>query len=80
MPRVNGLKHKYMANDLGGKIVGLMYRSGITQADIATELGIKQPAVSYKIRNNSFSYEDLLKLFKLFELPDAEIVELMKVR
>lgn len=79
MPRITALKPKYMANDLGGKIVGLMYRQKITQADIASELGITQPAVSYKIKHNLFTYEDLLKLFKLFELPDAEIVELMKI-
>ena len=58
----------------------MMYRAELTQADVASELGITQPAVSYKIKHNLFTYEDLLKLFKLLELPDDEIVELMKVR
>lgn len=78
MPRIKELKPQYMENDLGGRIVGLMYRQGIKQEEIARELNISQPAMSYKLRNNSFSYKDLVQIFSILDLPDSEIIGLMK--
>lgn len=79
MARIRELKHKYMENDIGGKIVGLMYRQGVKQSDLADALKIKQPTMSYKLRNNAFTYGDLIKIFNVLGLPDSEILELMKI-
>ena len=79
MARIRELKHKYMEKDIGGKIVGLMYRQGVKQSALANELKITQPALSYKLRNNAFTYGDLIKIFNVLGLPDSEILELMKI-
>ena len=78
MPRVNELKPMYMAKDIGSNIVGLMFRKGVSQTDLAKELGITQGGLHYKLFNNSFSYRDLLVIFRRLELTDEEIVRLMK--
>lgn len=80
MARIKELRPQYMQNDIGGKIVGLMYRQNIKQSDLAQELKITQPAMSYKLKKNAFTYGDLIKIFNLLGLPDSEILELMKVR
>ena len=78
MPRVKELKPDYMAKDLGSNIVGLMFRKGIKQTELARELGITQGGLHYKLFNNSFTYKDLLIIFRQLELTDDEIVRLMK--
>lgn len=78
MPRVKALKTEYMANDLGAYIKGVMWRQQVKQQDIAEALGVTQQAVDYKLRNNSFSYKDLLIVFRELQLPDGEILRLMK--
>lgn len=78
MPRVKELKPDYMAKDIGSNIVGLMFRKGISQTNLARELGITQGGLHYKLFNNSFSYKDLLIIFRQLELTDEEIVRLMK--
>lgn len=78
MPRVKELKPDYMAKDIGSNIVGLMFRKGIKQTELARELGITQGGLHYKLFNNSFTYKDLLIIFRQLELTDDEIVRLMK--
>ena len=78
MPRVKELKPDYMAKDIGSNIVGLMFRKGISQTKLARELGITQGGLHYKLFNNSFTYKDLLIIFRQLELTDEEIVRLMK--
>ena len=79
MPRVKELKPVYMANDIGSNIVGLMFRKKVSQTKLASELGITQGGLHYKLMNNSFTYKDLLIIFRQLELTDDEIVRLMKV-
>jgi len=78
MPRVKELKPDYMAKDIGSNIVGLMFRKKISQTELARELGITQGGLHYKLFNNSFTYKDLLIIFRQLELTDEEIVRLMK--
>ena len=79
MPRIAELKPQYMAQDIGSNIVGLMFRKGMSQTELAKELGITQGGLHYKLFNNSFSYKDLIVIFQALDLTDEEIVRLMKV-
>ena len=79
MPRISALKPQYMAMDIGSNIVALMFRRNVSQTKLASELGITQGGLHYKLMNNSFSYKDLIIIFHELELSDEEIVRLMKV-
>lgn len=79
MPRVTLLKDEYMANDIGANLTGLMFRARYSQTKMADALGITQGGFNYKLRNNAFSYHDLLIIFHELHLEDAEIVRLMKL-
>lgn len=79
MPRVAELKPQYMAKDIGSNIVGLMFRKKVSQTKLASELGITQGGLHYKLMNNAFTYKDLIIIFHQLDLSDDEIVRLMKV-
>ena len=79
MPRVAALKPQYMAKDIGSNIVGLMFRKKVSQTKLASELGITQGGLHYKLMNNAFTYKDLIIIFHQLDLSDDEIVRLMKV-
>ena len=78
MPRVNELKYQYLSKDIGATLVGLMYRNKVTQIALADALSITQGGFNYKLRNNAFTYRDLLIIFKELDLSDEEILRLMK--
>lgn len=80
MPRVSINKKKYMIADLPGWIAGRMYKKKIKQSELAKEIGITQQAFSARLKNNdSFSYGDLLTLFKELDATDEEILKLMRL-
>ena len=41
--------------------------------------GMSQQNYSWKVKNNSFSYLDLIRLFDALKLPDEEILGRMKL-
>lgn len=79
MPRIKELRPQYMANDIGSRVVGLMFKSKISQTALARELGITQGGLHYKLSNGAFTYKDLIIIFKEVGATDEEILELMKV-
>lgn len=81
MPRVAINKKKYMIADLPSWIVGKMHTKKIKQCEIAKEIGISQPALSIRLGQDidSFSYGDLITLFKKLDATDEEILRLMKL-
>ena len=79
MPRIKELKPLYMEKDIGAIIAGLMFRAKFSQTKMASALGLTQGGLNYKLRNNSFTYKDLIVIFHELELSDAEIVRLMKI-
>lgn len=79
MPRIKELRPQYMVRDIGSNIVGLMFRKGITQTKLASELGITQGGLHYKLMNNAFTYKDLIIIFSQLGLTDEEILRLMKL-
>ena len=79
MPRIVELKPQHMVCDIGMTIEGFRKRKGLKQSELAELSGIPQQNLSYKILNNSFKYEDLIKIFKALELTDEQILRLMKI-
>lgn len=79
MPRVEALRPAYMAKDIGSRIVGLMFKSKVSQTALAKELGITQGGLHYKLMNNAFTYKDLIIIFHETKATDEEILELMKI-
>lgn len=87
MPRVDLKKKEYKIKDIKGWVVKEMKLNGLRQEDVAAELGIKQSAMSQRIAmpkkgkppSDSFSYGDMLTLFKLFNTPDEERLFLLRL-
>lgn len=77
MPRVSLSKKKYKVSDLSKYIASEMYAQDISQEELAMHLGITQPGLSYKMKNNAFSYGDLLTIFDVFGTPNEKKAELM---
>ena len=81
MPRIAMNKKKYMIADLPGWIAGRMHKKKMKQVELAKEIGITQPAFSIRLSNeaDSFTYGDLLTLFKELDATDEEILKLMRL-
>lgn len=77
MPRVTIKKKQYKISDLSKYIVGEMFAQDISQAKMATSLGITQQGFSYKLKHNNFSYGDLLTIFEVLKTPDETKKKLM---
>lgn len=77
MPKAIINKKQYRVNDIGNWVVKWLHQAGKRLQDLADELLITQPALSYKIKNNSFSYGDLLTIFDYLNVPDSEIIYVM---
>ena len=73
MPKTYLTKQEKLNNDLSAWLIGTMKVKHIRQSEAAEALGIKQQALSYKIKNGSYKFEDLVGLFQILE-PDADTV------
>lgn len=79
MPKVVINKLEYKRHDIGSWVVKWLRRSGKRMSDLAEELGITHQGVSFKIKTNAFSYGDLLVIFDYLEVPDEEILQVMRI-
>lgn len=81
MPRVAINKKKYMIADLPGWIIGRMHKKKLKQSEIAKSINIGQPALSLRLSSekDTFTYGDLLTLFRELEATDEEILHLMRL-
>ena len=78
MPRVAIKWKQYKMADLSKWIHIRMKESGIRQWQMGEALNITQSAFSYKLRENMFTYKDLLVIFKMLGATDEEILKIMK--
>lgn len=60
-------------------IAGELSVNGISQAKAAAELSISQQGFAWKLKNGSFTYYDLLTLFKLFRTDASTKERLMSL-
>lgn len=79
MPRVNLKKRQYHITDFTKWLVGKMYENGLRQQDLAEMLGIKQPAMSIKLKEGNYTYSEVLVLINQLGATDEEIVKLMRM-
>lgn len=80
MPRVSINKDKYIEADAVAFIRGKTRQQGLTDTDIAHEIGITQSSYSNRVRKKKmqFDFMELLKIIQRLELTDEEIVKLMR--
>ena len=79
MPKSIINKKQYRVDDIGSWVFKWLRRAHKRQQDLADELLITQPALSYKIEHNSFSYADMLTIFDYLSVPDSEIIYVMRI-
>lgn len=77
MPRVKELKAHYMHKDIGRKIDAWRVYRNMTQSELAEMVDMSQQNLSRKIRCNSFTYSDLIKLIKALRIPEKTVLEWM---
>ena len=53
--------------DIAKKVKRLLLEKNVTATQLAKKVGITQPAISYKMTNNSYSIEDLEKIAKALD-------------
>ena len=80
MPKANINRKEYKKSSIGSWVYKWLKQENRRIQDLAAELFISQPALSYKIKNNTFSYADLLTIFDYLNVPDEEILFVMKLR
>ena len=79
MPKVIINKKEYRANDIGNWVVKWLRQAGKRMIDLAEELNITQPALSYKIKHNAFTYADMLTIYDYLNVPYEEILYVSKI-
>lgn len=63
---------------IGDWVARRIKRAGYSQEAMSKKLGITQQGLSYRIKRNNFSYEDLKAIFKEVEASDQEIIKVMR--
>ena len=53
--------------NIAKKVKRLLLEKNVTATALAGKVGITQPAISYKMTNNSYSIEDLEKIAKALD-------------
>ena len=79
MPKVIINKQDHKARNIGCWVAMWLRRSGKTMKDLAEELYISHQGVSFKIKSNTFTYSDMLTIFDYLDVPDEEILQVMKI-
>jgi len=78
VPKVYITKQQQMNNRLVSLIYGTMKVQHVTQRQMADKLGISQQAYAKKLKNSQFTFVDLVTIFEVLDMPDEEIVKVMK--
>lgn len=81
MPRVKINDSAYKAADFTKIIKKRMIDLDINQEELADRVGISPQNMSYKLRNNSYTFIDFIEIIKALDLKDSMILEAVgKVR
>ena len=78
MPRIKSKKTEYLVKDFSHWLEDKARDKKMTQKEVAFLLGMSQQSFSYKLRNNSFTYEDFIKLMEIFKPSEKELIGLIK--
>ena len=78
MPRVYITKQDKLNDRLVRLVYGTMKVRNITQGQMADKLDISQQAFGKKLKTKRFTYSDLVTIFAELEIPDDEILSVMR--
>lgn len=80
MPRVTANKYQYIEKDAAQFINGRTRGSGKEDKDVAAAIGITPSSYCNRRRGGKFNmnYIELVKTIELLELPDEDIIALMR--
>lgn len=73
MPRIRQNYDKYFRKDLGRHIGGRIKDCGMTQGDLADELGVSQQTISRWVNTGNLTIEQLQKITKIVPL-DTQVI------
>ena len=77
MPKVYLSENERLSAQLSSWVYGEMKCRGISQSEMASEMGICQQALSRKLKSHSISFTDLLAFVRVLEPDDREIARLL---
>ena len=80
MPRAYITTQEKLNNKLVSLIYGTMKVKKVTQTKMADELGISQQAFGKKLKNSQFTFADLTTVFRVLDMPDEDILSVMRER
>ena len=80
MPKVYLTRQDKLNNKLVALIYGTMKIRHVTQTKMADELGISQQAFGKKLKNSQFTFADLTTVFRVLDMPDEDILSVMRER
>jgi len=74
MPRTNLCKSN---NTIAAEKLSRWIRRQCKQKELAAGIGVSPQLLSYKIKNNSFTAQELMKIFHFLQTDADEIVKIM---
>jgi len=80
MPKSYITKQEQMNNQLVSMIYGTMKVKRMTQSQMAEKLAITQQSFGKKLKKAQFTYSDLTTIFETLDIPDEDIVKVMKIK
>lgn len=80
MPKVYITKEDKLNSRLAALLFGTMKVKRKTQTEMGDVLGISQQAFGKKLKKSQFTFLELVKVFDELDLPDEDIIRVMKAR
>ena len=77
MPRVRINRTEYARKDFQAWIRQTMKDKKVRMSDLANIYKVSQPAISYKLKNMAFTYDELVKLFEILGCEPERLVYFM---
>jgi len=78
MPRIKMLRRKYMKQDLVDYIRASMGSKRLSQSRLASQCGMAQQSLGYKLKTGNFSLDDLISIFTVLDTDPELIVKFLK--
>lgn len=80
MPKAYITKNQMLCEHLAAWVYGQMKVQHVTQRELAEKRGISQQAISAKLRNRAFDFEDFLVFVAIFQPESEELNRLVGMK
>lgn len=77
MPKIFLSETDKLNNRLTSWIYGEMKNQGMSQSELAKEMGISQQLLSYRLKHKLISFEDFVTIVKTFQPEDDDLLRLL---